>query len=162
MVDWKAWAYSVIACALGCSIVSRIVSDGKGKEVLRMLCGILLAMTILSPFAKVDPEELLKFSQWDLTGADVYIAEGEKMAAQAKMDSIKSSCETYILDKAKALDTDIQADISINDTGIPVFAELYGDCDPDVRSQLQRILTTELGIPKENQKWIWNPENNSS
>ena len=84
------------------------------------------------------------------------------MAAQARMDSIKASCETYILDRAKDLEADIRVDISLDDAGIPVFAELHAEPDSDVQSRMQTIITAELGIPKENQKWIWKQENNSS
>lgn len=161
-VDWTAWAYSVIACALACSIVSQIGTSSKRKEILRLLCGIVLAISILYPFTRVNPEDLLQFSQWDPAGAEAYIAEGEKIAAQARMDSIKASCETYILDRAKDLEADIRVDISLDDEGIPVFAELHGEPDADVQSRLQTIITAELGIPKENQKWIWKQENNSS
>lgn len=161
-MDWTAWAYSVIACALACSIVSQIDSGSKRKEILRLLCGIVLGISILYPFTKVNPEDLLQFSQWDPAGAEAYIAEGEKMAAQARMDSIKASCETYILNRARDLGADIQAEISLNDEGIPVFAELHGEPDSDTQCRMQAIITAELGIPKENQKWIWKQENNSS
>lgn len=161
-MDWRVWAYSVITCALSCSIVSQLVSDGKEKDILRLLCGILLAISILCPFTRVNPEELLKLSKWDLTEGEAYIAEGEKMAAQEKMDSIKTACETYILNKARTLGAEIQADISLDEWGIPVFAELQGKADANVRLQLETVLTTDLGIPKESQKWIWNQENNSS
>lgn len=162
MVDWTAWSYSVIACALACSIVSQIDSSSKRKEILRLLCGIVLAISILHPFSKINPEDLLQFSQWDSGGAEAYIAEGKKMAAQARMDSIKTSCETYILNRARDLEADIHAKISLDDAGIPFFAELHGELAPDVQNRLQAIITAELGIPKENQKWIWNQENNSS
>jgi hypothetical protein len=51
-------------------------------------------------------------------------------------------------------------DIFLNEDLLPEFAELTGDVAPQVQAQLQRILTTDLGIPKENQKWIRNQESN--
>jgi len=94
--------------------------------------------------------------------ADYYIAEGERTAAEAMERCIKDSTETYILNKAKAMGTEIRVQVSLDETGIPAFVEIRGKGEPQAEQELQKILMTDLAIPKENQKWTWNQENNSS
>jgi len=162
MGSWKQYVFSLIVCALSCGIISQIISDTKRKALMHLVCGTVLAISILRPLSKINLEELLYIPSLNQISADHYIADGEKTATEARARYIKASCETYILDKAKTLGADVMVQISLNEDLLPVFVEMRGEADPNVQMELQKILTTDLGIPKENQKWIWNQESNSS
>lgn len=84
------------------------------------------------------------------------------MAEEARAEYIKTSCEAYILDKAKDLGVEIRAIFSLNGDLIPETAEISGTGGIREQKRLQKILMMDLGIPKENQIWIWNQESNSS
>jgi len=60
------------------------------------------------------------------------------------------------------LGAEITAKVSLDEALTPVFVEIGSENALTIQNELQTILTTDLGIPKENQKWIWNQENNSS
>ena len=60
-------------------------------------------------------------------------------------------------DKAKELGLNLNVEVTLSDddTAAPAEAALWGETSPGAKSQLQRILSEDLGIPKENQRWIW-------
>jgi len=87
------------------------------------------------------------------------IAEGKKVTV---ILGFNTKSEVFLEEDYKALGADVTVQISLDEKLVPVFAEINGGADPEVQGELQDILMTDLGIPKENQKWIWNPENNSS
>ena len=62
----------------------------------------------------------------------------------------------------EALGVDVTAEISLDEMLVPVFVEISCEEDLKLQLELQKILTDELGIPKENQKWIMNQDINSS
>ena len=162
MGSWREYFFSMIVCSLSCGIVSQIISDTKQKELIHLICGMVMTLVIVRPLTGLELESILQFPLQNLDSADWYIAEGEKTASETLERSIKEACETYILDKAKTLGAEIIMHVTLNKELVPVFAEISGDFDSATKVQLQQILTTDLGIPKENQKWIWNQESNSS
>lgn len=162
MAGWKQYIFSLIVCAFSCAVVSQMISDPKRKALIRLICGIILTISILRPFSQMRLEDLFQIPFLDQNAADLCIADGEETAAEARAEYIKASCEAYILDKAKALGAEITVQFLLEGNQIPAFAEIEGAFTPDVQMQLQNILTEDLGIPKENQKWIWNQESKSS
>lgn len=162
MNSWKQYILSIIVCLITCGIVSQIISDTKRKELVNLICGLILSISLLTPLTRLDLEDLWNIPAENWNGAEFYVSEGKKTASAEQAQYIKASCEAYILNKAKLLGADVTVQISLDEKLVPVFAEINGGADPGVQWELQNILMTDLGIPKENQKWIWNPENNSS
>ena len=161
MTSWKAYLLSVLISSLICSILSQMVSDTKWKSLMQLLCGVVIAISILAPLTDFNLENLPKLPADCRIEADVYISEGIKVASSEQEKIIKAYCESYILDKAKSLGSEVSVQIRLDKTMVPAFAELRCD-DKTLQKPLQEILTMDLGIPKENQKWIWNQESNSS
>lgn len=160
MGSWKQYILSLILWAFSCGIISQIVSETKAKELVRLVCGIIMTILILRPLAGIDLESLLEIPFADSTGVEAYVAEGEQVAFEHQERCISSACEAYILDKARNLGAEICADISLNEDLLPVSAVIIGEIPQEIQIDLQKILTMDLGIPKENQQWIWNPEKN--
>lgn len=160
MEGWKQYLYGVLTCAFVCGIVLGFLSNTKQKALVRLVSGVILAVAVIRPLGRFSLEDCLEFPSESWVGAENYIAEGERAAFQSQADCIKASCEAYILDKAKELGANIRVDIILDGDLLPEFAYLTGTIAPQLQNQLQRILTTDLGIPKENQKWIRNQESN--
>ena len=159
---WEQYLLSILICTLTCGIISQILMDTKRKKLVRMICGIVIAISIFYPLTKVKLEKYMQFPDADWNEADYYISAGKKLSLTEQEKSIKAYCETYILDKAKQLDTEIEVEIILNEEKVPCFAEIHYAGDSKIQSELQTILEADLGISKENQKWIRNQENNSS
>ena len=162
MESWRQYAFSIIVCSFVCGIISHLFADSKRKALMQLVSGTVIAITVLHPLSAISLDVLLPVSVPEHDSAEAYITEGEHAALEARMQCITASCETYILEKAKLLGADLDVRISLNPDFIPTMVEISGDADPGVQKQLQTILATDLGIPKENQKWVKNQESNSS
>ena len=163
MSHWDQCLYSILVCTVICGVVVQLVSDTRAKALVRMVCAVAVAISIGSPLSGIDLYKELQFfpQQWD--EADAYVREGKRAWQEAGSACIEASCEAYILEKAKALGAEmIEVRITLDESQIPVFAEINGRMDREVQKNLQEILMTDLGIPKEQQTWIWNQESSSS
>ena len=158
----ERYLLSILICALICGILSQILMDTKRKKLVRMICGIVTAIYIFYPLTKVKLEKHMQFPDADWNEADYYISAGEKLSLTEQEKCIKTYCETYILDKAKALDAEIAVEIYLNEEKVPCFVQIECAVPSNVQNELQKILETDLGIAKGNQKWTRNQESNSS
>lgn len=149
----REYAISIVAAALICSILSGVVPKGTAKELVRLLCGLFLAITVLRPLGRVDCNVLEEYPFDFAQDAEAAAAVGEKMAEDAMQEIIKAETEAYILDKATALNAELSVEITVSEDRIPVCAELCGELSPYARTRLEAILETDLGITKENQVW---------
>lgn len=155
MESLKQYVISVTVAALICGIVAGLVKKNGTGELIRMVCGLVLAFTVLRPIVglKLDqlPTELLPNLQ---EGADM-ASQGEKITREAMEDIIKSETEAYILDKAAALGMSLTAEVLLGEDTIPVPVGviLSGAVSPHARSELTNVIEKDLGIPKENQLW---------
>lgn len=162
MISWRTYVLSILVCTFLCGVLSHVIADTQGKKVIQLLSGVLLAITVLSPFTKIRFKDYLQIPDVEWDNSDFYIMEGQRTAAEAQKRYITDYCEAYILDRAKIFDTEMTVQISLNDEMVPVFVEIQCHGDPKVQAGMENVITADLGIPKENQKWIWNQENNRS
>ena len=162
MISWQPYILSILICSLSCGIVSAILSDTKRKNLMHLICGVVMTISVISPLTRVKPEYLLDMSAYNHNAGEFYITEGKNTAIAEQKSRIIACCESYILDKAKALSSEIEVTIHLDEMLVPAFAEIRCQKNEKLQHQLQEILEKDLGIPKENQTWIWNQENNSS
>lgn len=148
----ELYILSISAAAMVTGILCGILGDGTGKELVKMLCGLLILFTVLKPLRDVDLTQLQ--SQLTIhTGEAVDTVKlGKEMAAEEMKGIIKQRAEAYILDKAASLQTAIDIDIRVEEM-IPTAATVSGKISPYSKLQLQRILEDDLGIIRENQVW---------
>lgn len=148
----RQYIISVVTAALICGIVSAIVTGGAAKELVRLLCGVFLALTVIQPITRVEVGQLLEaFS--DAQEGDAVAAMGENLARETMADIIKAETEAYILDKAAKLNAELRVEVTIGEDSLPISVKLDGSASPYARQQLESILETDLGITKENQLW---------
>lgn len=162
MNSWKAYLLAVISCGLICGVLLQLVSDSHTKKLLQMICGVVAGISLLRPLSGIRLQDWYQADFPAMASGHAYIAEGEKTAQEAQERIITESCEAYIENRAKALGADVQVNVRLNRDQIPDLAEIRGNPGPEIQMQLQEILSEDLGIPKENQSWIWNQENSSS
>lgn len=162
MSNWKEYIFTVSLCVLSNGIVSQMISDIKGKALIKLSCGIMLTIVLLRPLTKIQIQDFSYMIEENQIAADEYIADGEKKANERMHQYIKTSCEAYILDKAKTLGGELTAQVHLNEKLIPVSAEMCETGEGSIQTELQPIIAADLGIPKEYQTWIWNQEDNSS
>lgn len=159
MEDWKGYILDILVVSTSISIIMQILPDSSRKEILHLMCGVLLTTVILLPLSDIRPEDFLNFQQYLPESSDYLLKQGKEAADEAKRQYITDRCEAYILDKAKALGAEILPVVRVDEMLLPVYAEIQGNLEPQVQKTLEQMLVLDMGITKENQRWTGNPEN---
>ena len=153
MSEVARYILSITGAAMLVAILQSIAGQGAMGQLVRMLGGIFLALTILAPLVHL---ELPDLSRWveDMTlqGQDIS-ADGEAMAADLRGDIITQQVEAYILDKAAVHQADVSVEVAVDEDGVPVSVRLTGDVAPYAKARLSEMMEQELGMGKEAQQW---------
>jgi len=156
----RAWIMGIAAAAVFCALANELTPKSAVKNVLGAVCGIVMALALLSPILRLD------FSAYSLSSAK-YKAEAEAIASSGEEISnryqrtiIEESAAAYILDKAEGLSLQISevrvsAQWSPEGYWYPERAELTGAYD----KTLSDFIKSELGIEGEMQYWSENENN---
>ena len=143
-----------VAAALHCGIIVSMTKHSSGGSIVRMLCGVFMTIVLIQPLAGTNVSFLESILP-DITGdAEAIASEGAAAAGDIRREYIKQRVQAYILSRAKTMEADIQANVSLDEDCIPVSVSIAGRISPLSRSRLTQIIASELGIPKERQEWI--------
>lgn len=147
---------SVSGVAIISAIVLRLL-EGKGVDasLVKMLCGIFMALTVISPFTEVRLSDLTNLLPDISAEAEAAVADGELTGKNALAARICEQLEAYILDKAARMDVSLTVEVELTQDAIPLpkTIRLSGNISPYAKSKLQSIIEDDLGIDKENQLW---------
>lgn len=152
----KQYLLSVVTAAIISGIVTKLLgSKGTQGAIGKLIAGLFLAFAVISPLRSVRIHDLASFRVSYSEAADLAVEAGKEMTLQALQTRIKEQCEAYILDKARSLNVELEAEVTVSEDDIPtpVAVQLSGNVSPNAKSSLTRIITEDLGIPKEDQKW---------
>lgn len=150
----RDYLLSVTAAALICGAVCSLAGKkGSVPALLKLLCGIFLAATVIKPAVDLRIDDFSLISNLLPVDADQVVENGKEMAAKEMNRIIKEKAEAYILDKAMSLGAEVEVMIELND-GVPVGITVKGDVSPFIKSKLSACITQDLGIEQEDQIWI--------
>lgn len=143
-----------IVCALLRCLIDEKSSSGK---IIKMLCGIILAVTAISPLIQVKISDLDYYFENISIQSKILIQKGEDSSSREMAAIISEKTEAYILEKASVYDCSLNIDVILTKDAIPqpVAVDITGTVSPYVRSKLMQIIETDLGIPKESQQWTY-------
>lgn len=144
---------TLTAAAILCGIVTALVREGLPRSAVRVVCGILLSVTALSPLRQLKLPDLSSISRDFRQEGEAAAAMGAELAREQRLEGISEALEAYILDKAASMDAELEAKVWLDGQGNPEKVVLAGCIPPAVRRELEEIITQELGIAKENQLW---------
>lgn len=113
-----------------------------------------MTVTLLSPWIDWDFTEISLYSD-DLKTEGISITQHAQEETENHLRAIiKEETETYILDKALSMDTNVQVEVLLHeDDPIPVGAVITGDLSPYNKSVLSRYMQDTLAIAEEAQIW---------
>lgn len=157
MESMKTYLLGVVAAAIICGIITRFIGEkGTQGSMVKLLAGLFLTFTVIRPVANISLDSLTDFTEVYADAGERAAAAGESLTKEALAASIKAQTEAYILDKAAALQVDLEVEVtlSIGDIPTPHTVRLSGKVSPYAKAQLQAIITEDLGIDKEHQTWI--------
>lgn len=147
---------SVTGAAIVCAIIVRLLpAKGTAAAMGKMLTGLFLAFTVLSPWTKVQLGMLADLTQdLEMQGSQA-AAQGSAQANSALREIITQQVTTYIMDKAQDLGAELEVSVQVSKDPmpVPVQVRLRGRISPYARGVLQTFLEEELGIAKEKQVW---------
>lgn len=156
MQSLREYLLSVLGAAMVCSVLRQFMAGkGPGYSLGKMLCGLFLLFTLLSPLAKFQWKFSLD-SLEDIRQEGQQIADvGAEKTESALRSSISQQTKAYILDKAASFDADLAVTVTLSDAQIPVPVKvtISGAVSPYGKAQLQAMIERDLGIAKEDIIW---------
>lgn len=159
MIDFAgSWVRAIAGAALICAAAGALTPKGRVKEVLKLVCGLVLIIAMLQPLIGADLSGLsLDISEYrrqaeEITGSAEITENGLSRAI------IQDELNAYILDKAAGLQIPLQT-VSVimkwgeGDCWYPHEVNLTGAVSPWEKERLTAEIEAELGIPRERQYW---------
>ena len=147
----------LVSAAVFCAIINCLISaKGSHGAILKMLCGIFMTVTLVSPVLKLKLSDLTQFIDVISYDAQESVQEGTQKALDSKLSIIKQKSEAYILDKAAYWGLNLMVEVTLSGTNppIPESVMLKGTASPYAKKQLSQCIADELGISEDQQKWI--------
>ena len=153
----RQYILGIVSAALICAIAFKML-DGKGvsAQLGKMVCGVFLMFTLLQPVSSFSlVSDVFSSESFYLDGESVAF-EGQNSSREQLRAIISDRVEAYILDKASQYDAQLLITVYLSEEDIPVpeSITLTGSISPYGKQQLQTMMEQELGIKKEDQKWI--------
>ena len=149
-----AYIYTVTAAALISAILVTLAGRGSTGALVKVLAGIFMALTVVSPILKVElPDPQTWMSGIETDGAAAAAA-GEELADEAMRAIIIERTQAYVMDKAARFDVAVAVDVDLDQLGIPVAITLTGHVSPEVKAKMAQELAADLGLGEEVQNWI--------
>lgn len=152
----KEYLLMITAAALICSIAEKLVKNTAVKAMQRLVCGIFLALSVISPWLQIRLDSIGELASDIWFDGQQISQTGENLAADAIRAYIKEETQAYILDKADSMGVslDVEVTVSGEDIPIPVGVKITGSVSPYCRSILSECIREELGIGTEAQLWM--------
>ena len=144
---------SVTCAGVLAAILRVLAGEGAMGKLMKLLSGLFLALTVLSPLVKIEiPDPARWLEDYMAEGAAAAQA-GEVMAKEYSASIISAEVEAYILDKAADLGCAISAKVGLDDGGLPRSVVLSGDIPTAQKAELTRMLARDLGLGEEAVTW---------
>ena len=153
----RAYILSVVSAAVLCSVLICLVEKkGAMGSLIRLIAGIFLAFTMIRPVVEVKMNDLTLYTQEIISEGEAVTVLGKNAYRESVGTIIKQETEAYILDKARLLNADITVDVTLDDRTppVPCGVTVTGKVSSNTKTQLQKIVESDLGIQKEYQIWI--------
>ena len=144
---------SVTCAAILAAILRIMAGEGAMGKLTKLLSGLFLAVTVLSPLVKIQIPDPVRWLEDYKAEGEAAAQAGEAMAKEYSEGIISAELEAYILDKAAALGCELSAEVRVDDGGLPERVMLSGEISAADRAALSRMLVQELGIGEEAVIW---------
>ena len=150
---------SVTAVCICCSLVRTLVGEKSGASgIIQPLCGVVIAITIISPVIKIRAADIRTYTGVIQADADIFVQQGIDMSAEELRTNIIESSKAYILEKASLYDCSVkqlEVELSADSVPAPISVVISGTFAPSNKNRLSEDIESNMGIPKEKQRWIY-------
>ena len=146
----RQWLLGVLSVCLVCALADALMPKGGVKRVGQLVCGLVMALAILSPAADFDLDGGQRWLEDYLAGVGRREDELEEQVNMGMKTIIEERYAAYIVDKAAGLGLSCAVRVTCEPDGeglwLPVRAELTGAAAPEARTELAALLEAELGL----------------
>ena len=157
MENIRQYLITVTAAATIAAIINSILGKkGTCAAVVKVLTGLFVAISVISPLLNIKIEQTKSFAKDLEKEAQYAISAGESAALSSVEEIISNEVSAYILDKANTMGLDIEVEVFLNDgyPPQPYSVTIKGDVSPYAKEILGQYIKDNLGIRKEDQKWL--------
>ena len=148
-----AYILSVTCAGVFAAILRTLAGEGAMGKLVKLLGGLFLAVTVLSPLVKFEIPDPARWLEDYMAEGEAAARAGEVMAKEYSASIISAEVETYILDKAADLGCDITAEVGLDDGQLPQSVVLRGEISIAQKAELTRLLARDLGLGEEAVIW---------
>lgn len=156
-MEWiREYLIGVTAAAILCALVNRLMGKQGSGIAVRMVCGLLLTVSVIAPWTKARLDHLLDGKIQIDYEAEQLVQQGRVDADAQMRDIISRQTEAYILDKARGLGADISVTVTLSEDTLPVpkAVSISGNISPYGKNVLSQIISQDLGVGSEGQVWV--------
>ena len=140
----------LICAAIVCALVGAVTGNSQG--IRRLIAGIFLMLTVLSPVGDL---ELPEFDPDSIRAdAQAAVRSGTAQADEMRAEIISDAYEAYIWNKADSMGLELEIRLDLDDEGMLRSVVLTGAASPLERQRLTEALVQELGVGKGEVTWI--------
>lgn len=153
----RNWILGLAGAAVFCAVCSAVTPDGSVKRVQKMLCGVVMTLSLLSPLKVLDMSGYSLSLARCRQQAELIGASAQEISDSLSRTFIEERCAAYILDKARLLGSEpgavrVTAQWSPEGVWYPAEAEIQMQYNRELSEKIEE----ELGISAENQHWSIN------
>ena len=149
----RVWLLYVLSVSFVCALADALMPKGPVKGVGKLVCGLILAVTVVSPVVSLDVESGVQWLEGWEVGLEQREEELKKQVGEEMKTIIEQEYEAYIVDKAAQLGAACTAQVECRqeDEGVylPQRIWIRGALSQPQREALSESLMEELGIASE-------------
>ena len=151
----NGWLVGVASASVLSAMALALCPGGRVKDILRLTCGIVCALALVSPVAQLDITALSAAMASYERQAQTIAEKEEEEKNMLERTYIEERCAAYISDKAAALGV-AAGSVSVlarwDEQGLAWYPyEARLGCERD--DVLARLIEADLGIPAARQRW---------
>ena len=139
----------LICAAILSALIGTVAGSSQGTR--RLIAGIFLTLTALSPMGELELPELDPGRLH--ADAQAAVQEGQEQANEMRTDIISEAYEAYIWNKAAELGLELEISLELDEKGMPRCVILTGQASPLERQKLTQTIIRDLGVGREDVTW---------
>lgn len=151
----RQWIISIAAASILSSIALTATPAGRVRQVTKFVCGVMCALAVASPVARLDMDVLAAGLAAYGQRANQTVEQSEEETKMLNRTYIEEQYAAYILGKAAQADVDVDG-VTVSarwDDSDLLWYPWQVTVDAKFNSGLSGLIEAELGIPRERQDW---------
>lgn len=151
----KEWVLGLAGAAVFCAVMTEITPKGAAKGVVKAVCGMVMAIALVSPLLNMDFEAYsLNLAKYR-TEAAAAVERGKEISDSLNRSIIEEEYRAYILDKALSLGAELSdARVTVKWSGEGYWYPVECAFTGQYSEGLAVAVETELGVSRERQIWL--------